>query len=82
MLLGNTLPFLFNKMVVGIAAKVNFKNLFAMEENRAKWSSVCRILFQEGAGFFVPFTARSLQTFVPTYFIMLAKLHNNKKEEN
>lgn len=60
-------------MVVGIPAKVNFKNLFAMEENQAKWSSVCRILFQEGEGFFVPFSARLLQTFVPTYFIMLAK---------
>lgn len=82
MLLGNTLPFLFNIMVGGIPAKVNFKNLFAMEENQANWSCVCRILVQEGEGFFVSFSAGSFQTFVLCSFLCLQNLQNNKKKEN
>lgn len=60
-------------MVVWITAKVNCKKLFAMEETQASWSSLYRILFQECEGFFVPFSARSVQTFMSTYFIVLAK---------
>lgn len=68
-------------MVVGITAKVNFENLFAMEENQANWSSMCRISFQECEGFFVPFSARSFQTFMSTYFTALAKPLLKKKTD-
>lgn len=63
-----------------LAAKINFKNLFAIEENQADSSSTRRTQDQECEGFSVPFSGRSFQTVMSTYFIVLPKPFIYKKK--